>query len=251
MHGLALDHAAWSSPWRARSVRDKGVLAGGLLLAALTLPPFPGGAGAGAICLALLIGPVRVGGLRLLRILWFPALSILIGVATVAVSVTWSGGPRVQVTPGGGDVAVRIAVRALAATLAMLVLACSTPLADLLASLRRAHVPDPLIEVASLTYRFSVGLIECAAAIHAAQRARLGYATRTAGMRSASLAASSLFLRAWERAARLEDGLAGRGHDGSLRTLDPPRRRSRGFLLAGIALVMLPVAASLAWEVGR
>ena len=38
-HGLALDHAAWSSPWKARSVRDKGVLSGGLLMAAIALPP--------------------------------------------------------------------------------------------------------------------------------------------------------------------------------------------------------------------
>ena len=43
-HGLALDHAAWASPWRERSLRDKGVLSLGLLGSALALPPIPGGA---------------------------------------------------------------------------------------------------------------------------------------------------------------------------------------------------------------
>lgn len=90
-HGLALDHAAWSSPWRVRSVRDKGVLSGGLLLGAITLPAVPGGAAGGdqpdSSC-----STIRVGWARLGRIVWLPLTSIPIGVATVAVSVSWDAG---------------------------------------------------------------------------------------------------------------------------------------------------------------
>lgn len=100
-HGLTLDHAAWSSPWRARSVRDKGLLSGGLLLSAITLPPIPGGAAVAVASLVLLLGPIRVGWARLGRIMWLPVVSILVGVATVAVSVSWDAGLRLQVTPSG------------------------------------------------------------------------------------------------------------------------------------------------------
>ena len=55
-HGLALDHAAWSSPWRSRSVRDKGVLSLGLLVAAISLPAWPGGAAVAVAGLVLLLG---------------------------------------------------------------------------------------------------------------------------------------------------------------------------------------------------
>lgn len=250
-HGLALDHAAWSSPWRARSVRDKGVLCVGLLLAAICLPPIPGGAAVAAISLALLLGPIRVGWTRLVRIGWVPLLSILIGVATVAVSVELSSGLQVSVTPAGLDAAGRLAVRAVAATLAMFTLACSTPMIDLLSALRRLRVPDPLIEIAALIYRFSFGLLESAGAVRAAQEARLGYATRSAAMRSASLGVAALFVRSWDRARRLEDGLAGRGYVEALRTLEPARRRSSGFLIASVAAVALIAALAMSWQVLR
>lgn len=246
-HGLALDHAAWSSPWRARSVRDKGVLSSGLLLASISLPPFPGGVAVAAISLVLLLGPIRVGWARLARIVWLPLVSILIGVATVAVSISWDAGLRLQVTTAGLDMAARLAVRAIAATLAMFTLACSTPMIDLLSSLRHVRLPDPLIEIAALTYRFSFGLLESVGAIHAAQEARLGYASRSAAMRSASLGVAVLFLRSWDRARRLEAGLAGRGYEDALRTLEPVRVRSTGFLIASIAMLATLAAGSTAW----
>lgn len=246
--GLALDHAAWSSPWRSRCVRDKGVLSIGLLIAAVSLPPLPGGVAVAVASLVLLLGPIRVGWARLGRILWLPLLSIMIGVATIAVSISWDGGPRVQLTAAGVQMAAHIAVRAIAATLALFTLACSTPMIDLFTALRHARVPDPLIEIAALVYRFSVGLLESAGAIHSAQDARLGYSTRTAAMRSASQGVTMLFLRSWDRARRLEDGLAGRGYEDALRTLEPRRRRSAGFLSASIALQVVIAGAALSWE---
>jgi len=250
-HGLALDHAAWSSPWRARSVRDKSVLSGGLLIGAIALPPLPGGVGVVVISLILLLGPIRVGWARLGRIVWLPLVSILIGVATVAVSISWDTGLRVQITRAGLETAGQLSVRAIAATLAMFTLACSTPMIDLLSSLRHARVPDPLIEIAALIYRFSFGLLESAGAIHSAQEARLGYATRSAAMRSASMGVAVLFLRSWDRARRLEAGLAGRGYEDALRTLEPQRLRSVSFLVASISILAVLVAGSLVWAVQR
>ena len=248
-HGLALDHAAWSSPWRSRSVRDKGVLSLGLLVAAISLPAWPGGAAVAVAGLVLLLGPIRVGWARLGRIIWLPVVSILIGVATVAVSVSWDGGLRLQLTSEGIDTAGRLAVRALAATLAMFTLACSTPMIDLLNALRHARVPDALIEIAALIYRFSIGLLESAGAIRSAQEGRLGYATRSAAMRSASTGVAALFLRSWDRARRLEAGLVGRGYEDALRTLEPTRQRSAGFVAASVALLVAIAAGAVAWQV--
>ncbi len=250
-HGLALDHAAWSSPWRSRSVRDKGVLCLGLLLCAVSLPPFPGAAAVGVVSLALLLGPIRAGWVRLGRILWLPVVSILIGVATVAVSASWADGLVLQVTPEGLTTAAGLAIRSFAATCAMFTLACSTPMIDLLSALRHLRVPDPLIEIAALVYRFTFGLLESAGAIHQAQQARLGFATRSAAMRSASMGVAALFLRSWDRARRLESGLAGRGYEDALRTLEPVHRRSTAFLVGSLVLLAAILAGSLAWGVWR
>ena len=250
-HGLALDHAAWSSPWRVRSVRDKGTLSLGLLVEAVALPPLTGGLAVVAVSLALLLGPIRVGPARLWRILWLPLVSILIGVATVAVSISWDAGPRIQITQAGLAQAGELAARALAATLAMFTLACSTPMADLFGGLRRARLPDPLVEIASLIYRFSFGLLESAGAIRHAQEARLGYTSRSAAMRSASMGVAVLFVRTWERARRLESGLDGRGYEEAMRTLEPKRLRSTGFLLCSVALLVALGGGSLVGGVLR
>lgn len=247
-HGLALDHAAWSSPWRGRSVRDKAVLSLGLLVAAIALPPFPGAAAVAVTSLVLLLGPIRAGWRRLIRIIWLPVVSIMIGVATVAISVSWDAGPVFQLTPAGLAMAGELAVRALAATLAMFTLACSTPMIDLFSAMSRAKVPEALVEIASLIYRFTFGLFESVGAIHAAQEARLGYANRRAAMRSASMGVAVLFVRSWDRARRLEAGLACRGYEDTLRTLEPPRVRSTGFLLASLILLVAVVGGSLAWR---
>lgn len=248
-HGLALDHAAWSSPWRGRSVRDKGVLSLGLLLAAVALPPVPGGIAVAVVSAAILLGPVRVGWSRLWRILWLPLLSILVGVAAIAIRVGWDGGMRLGTSAAGIETAGQVAIRSVAATLAMFTLACSTPMVDLLSGLRRARVPDAIVEVASLIYRIIFGLLESAGAIRQAQEARLGYVNRRAAMRSASLGTVMLFVRTWDHARRLDEGLTGRGYVDSLRTLEPPRRRSAAFLAGAVAVLAVIVAGSIAWAV--
>lgn len=246
---LTLDAVAWRSPWRARSVRDKGLLTGGLLAAAVTLPAWPGGVAVALSALAILLVPLRVRPRDLARLVALPTLSILVGVATVAVSVWWDAGPHAALTPAGIATAGRLAVRAFAATLAMFVLACSTPMSEVFSALARAGLPAPLVEIAALIYRFTFQLLASAGAVHAAQESRLGFVNRRAALRSSQWAASALFLRAWHRAQRLEVGLAGRGYTEALPTLEPPRVRSRRFLCASLALIvaMVLVCAPAWW----
>jgi cobalt/nickel transport system permease protein len=249
--GLTIDHLAWASPWRERSVRDKAALALGLLLAAVILPPLPAAPVVAGVASVLLLGPIKVTGLQLVRVGWAPAVSILIGMVTVVVSVSTDAGLHLVITEAGLAQGTGLALRATAATLAMLVLACSTPVSDIFSALRKARVPDPLVEIASLVYRLTAGLLTNARAIQAAQVARLGYANRRAAMRSASMAAGVLFLRSWDRAQRLEDGMAGRGYVDKLRTLEPAKLRSARFLALTWVLLAAVVGVSIAWEVLR
>ncbi|MFV2119280.1 hypothetical protein ACE14D_12880, partial [Streptomyces sp. Act-28] len=53
---------------------------------------------------------------------------------------------------------------------------------------------------------------------------------------------ATAFVRAFDRAARLQTGLAGRGYDGTLRVLVPDVRVDRRFLAATAALLATVVA---------
>ena len=243
--GLALDNAAWDSPWRLRAVRDKAVLAFGLIAAALVLPAWPGSLVVALVALATLLGPARVHPRLLARCLSGPAVFIVIGAASVAVTLTWEGGLRLGMTSESVAAAGSVFGHAVAGTLGLFVLATTTPMVDLLAALRRARVPDACIEVAALIYRMLFALLESVQAIHRAQEQRLGYADRRSAMRSAAMAVGAVMMRAWQQAARLEDGLAGRGYSDAMRTLDPPRHASARFLAASAAVLAGVVALTL------
>lgn len=245
VRGLALDSAAWASPWRSRRVLDKAILALGLLGCAVALPPWPGGVAAGVAALLILLGPGRVQPALLARCMSAPAVFVVIGAATVMVSVWWDGGPHIGLAPSQSDLALQILVRGLSGALCAFVLATTTPMVDLFAALRRARVPDPLIEVASLTYRLIFVLLDSARAIREAQEARLGYVSAVAAYRSLSTLSAAILARSWNRARRLEDGLAGRGYVDALRTLDPVPRGSWRFIASSLLLIAAIVAASL------
>lgn len=234
--GLTLDDAAWDSPWRVRCVRDKAVLALGLLACALTLPWWPGGVLTGVVALAVLLGPAAVGPRVLVRSLTAPLLFIAVGAASLLVTISWAGGPVVGLSSSFAP-AVTVVVRGTAATLAVFVLAATTPMVDLVASLRRGRVPQACIDVVAVAYRMVFVLLDSARAVREAQAARLGYDGRRAALRSVAVLIGAVLVRAWDRAERLEAGLAGRGGGEALRTLDPPRKASTGFLL--ISLVCL------------
>ena len=204
-------------------MRDKAVLALGLLACALTLPWWPGGVLTGVVALAVLLGPAAVGPRVLVRSLTAPLLFIAVGAASLLVTISWAGGPVVGLSSSFAP-AVTVVVR-------------GTAMVALVASLRRGRVPQACIDVVAVAYRMVFVLLDSARAVREAQAARLGYDGRRAALRSVAVLIGAVLVLAWDRAERLEAGLAGRGGGEALRTLDPPRKASTGFLL--ISLVCL------------
>lgn len=228
----AVDRLAHASRWRCRPLAEKTLLAIGLLVLALALPPWPGGTLVVTVAVgaAILGGGVPVGAwLRAAA----PALGFIV-VGAIPLALSLDGGLAVEP-------AVAVMVRGTAAVASLLLLATTTPAADLVRGARRLGLPAELAEVTLATYRFIFLLGDTARAIHAAQTARLGTVGWRRSLRSLGLLIAALLPRALERARRLEAGLAARGFDGSLPTLAPVRPASP----AGLATVAMVLAAIL------
>jgi len=232
---LPIDAAAHSSRWRHRHPVDKAVLGLGLTVLAISLPPWPGAALVLVTALVILLGPAGVPGRRLWRAYRVPLGFCVTGALTLLVQV---GGPDrfVALADGGPVRAGELMLRTSAASLGVLLLAFTTPMSDLLPRLVRAGVPAPVVDVALVTYRMSFLLLDSVRRIREAQAARLGHSTRAAEWRSLAGLGATAFVRAFDRAARLQDGLAGRGYDGTLRVLVPEARVSVRFTAASAAL---------------
>ncbi len=265
MHLTALDDAAWTSPWRHRAVHDKALLSLGLVLTALLAAPVPGGILVAATAVACLLGPAAVPARLLAGAMAPPLVFIAIGSLSVAISIGapaadawWSAGPlsigTAALARAGG-----LLVHAVAGTLAILVLATTTPMVDLLTSARALRIPNALLEVSSLIYRLLFVLLDTTQTVREAQQARLGGAParrpelgfrgRPAMLRieAAGAAAGTVLIRSWARADRLTDGLTGRGYDDALLTLPVQRPRSIRFEVATVVVIGAIWAISVAW----
>ncbi len=241
MTGLAVDDAAWASAWRRRAPGDKLLLCGGLVLTALVLPAWPGSVLIGVVAVALALGPARVPARTFFRAVRWPLLFIAVGALTAVVTVG-GGGPTWA--PDAPARAGSLVAHALAGSAAVLLLATTTPVSDLLPALRRARVPGAVIEVASVVYRLLFVLLTSLHTIREAQAARMGYSSVRRSYRSAGALAAAVLTRSWERARRMQEGLAGRGMDAGLRVLPEVLPSSRSFLAGTVTGLGAIVAAS-------
>jgi cobalt/nickel transport system permease protein len=233
----AVDRLAHGNAWSRRHPVDKLVLAGGLLLLSIALPPLPGAALVLASALGAAILGARVPATDFARLMAVPAAFILSGALVLAMSLRLDGqGPVLALASGGAAQAIDASLRAAAATASLLLLVATTPITDLLGLLRALRIPAPLVEVVLLVYRFIMLVIGVADAIRAAQASRLGYSGLRRGIRSAGLLIAALLPRALNRGRQLEIGLAARAYDGALCVLGSAPPPSATFLFTAVGL---------------
>jgi cobalt/nickel transport system permease protein len=237
-----VDRVAHLNRWRHRSLIEKAVLALGMLLLAVVLPPWPA-----APMVVAVMTLASLAGARVPLPVWLACLAgplgfLLVGAVSLVVQIDTGG---LALAPGGVAAAAGLAARSLAGVTCLLFLALTTPATDLIAGLRRLGLPAEIAEVALLMYRFLFLLGETALAMDAAQAARLGHVGARRRLRALGLLIANLLPRALDRARRLEIGLAARGWDGDMRVLS----RRAPVSAWGLTLVLLAEAAIAAMGV--
>ncbi len=165
-----------------------------------------------------------------LRVFLPPLTFLVISAATLLIAVdgpatSWPLSWRWE--PAQFPLVALICGRSLACLAALLLLALTTPMTDLITLLRRLRTPAILVELMTLGYRTIFVLLAAVHDITTAQKARLGYASLAAARRSFGMMIAVLAIQVWQRAAALSMAAAARGGDGPLRFLDhdfSPRR---------------------------
>ncbi|MDE5864282.1 MAG: cobalt ECF transporter T component CbiQ [Lachnospiraceae bacterium] len=129
----------------------------------------------------------------------------------------------VGVTRQGFLMGIRVFFRALAGVSALYMMAFSTPMNEFIFVLQKAHLPEILVELMHLIYRFIFILLSVAEEMQTAARARLGYRNLGQGFRTFAMVAGNLFLTALRRAGIYYDAMIARGYDGTLAFLTEER----------------------------
>jgi cobalt/nickel transport system permease protein len=242
-----VDACAHTNRWRTKS-GPVTVFCGGLMACALLGPPLSVGplvwaAATGAALLGARVPP----GLffRFMAVpLGFLATSALALCVTVSVA---NGAIAIGFTADGARTAMTAGLRAAGAVSVTLFFACTVASVQWVALLRRAHVPEALLDLIRLVYRTVFLLDAQRAALVRAQDNRLGFRNTRVALRSTARTFATLFVRSLQRAARLERGLAARGYTDRLPVLRPPSSASAGDYVAavGVPAIIFTVAVLL------
>ncbi|MCE1180143.1 cobalt ECF transporter T component CbiQ [Actinomycetota bacterium] len=246
---MRIDEAAWASPWRHRATGDKALLALGMLLVAALSTSRTVSVLVLALAAGVALVVARIPARTWLSALSAPAAFVAVGSVALAVTIgadaadTLASVGAVDITRSGVAQAVSASLRSFAAMACLVLLAATTPMTDLLAWLRRLRVPEAMVDIAGLVYRMLFALLDASRSVREAQAARLGYRSGRMARRSIGMLLGAVLLRAWTRARRLEDGLAGRGYTTSLRTL--PRQAETSPAFVGISALVLSGLVSL------
>jgi cobalt/nickel transport system permease protein len=113
--------------------------------------------------------------------------------------------------PGGWTVFLTVVVKSTLSLLTMILLANTTPFAELLKTLRRIGLPRLLVTILALLYRYIFVLIDEAERLARARESRTFRKGRFQKWRSLAALIGQLFVRSTERAERIYAAMLARG----------------------------------------
>jgi len=116
----------------------------------------------------------------------------------------------------GLELALLVLSRSLSGICCLYFLALTTPMIELFAVFKASRLPESLIELTMLIYRYIFVFLEIAISIMYAQTIRLGYSNFRRSINSISMLTSTLFIRSWEQGDKLFLAMNSRCYDGKM-----------------------------------
>ena len=130
---------------------------------------------------------------------------------------------------------------------ALLFIALTTPMTDLFEVMRKARVPDFVIDLAMIIYRTIFFLMDQVRQIHHAQVMRLGYSGWRESVQTFSMLCGAAFIAAWDAGDDLIRAMDARCYTGKFALLGENRQvefRSLAALVLFIVIASVAVIAS-------
>jgi cobalt/nickel transport system permease protein len=153
---------------------------------------------------------------------------------------------------------ISISIKSWLSVQAAIILAASTSFPDLLVAMRALHIPQLLVSVFGLMWRYMFVLVDEAGRLLRARSARSGQSDLPGLKPGGSLSwrakvtggmAGSLFLRAFDRSDRIYMAMVSRGYDGEIRALPLPQVLPTQWVVLAAGLSLLAAFLALAFLV--
>lgn len=145
----------------------------------------------------------------------------------------------------GANLAALLIARTFGGMCSMYFIALTTPMIEIFAVLKSLRIPQSVIELSMMIYRYIFVFLDQAAMIHSAQVMRLGDAGTKKSLNSFAMLCSVLFLRSWEQGERLILAMDSRCYDGKLDLMEQADRAAPQATMAVAAYLAAAFAVAL------
>jgi len=163
-----------------------------------------------------------------LKFLFIP---FIFGVITfIFMSIFFGVGPHIlelgflnlAVTVDGFNLGLLVLARVMGGFTCLAFLALTIPMTELFSELERIKIPQIVLELAMLMYRYIFVFLDEAVNMYHAQETRLGYISLKKSFKSMGILVSNLFIRTWFKGEKSYLAMESRCYDGSIKTLKEP-----------------------------
>ena len=186
----------------------------------------------------------------ILKLLSIPLGFLLIGVFTIALQISSSGLDYlisftvgkyfIGITETSLISAVNTLTVSLSAVSCLYFLALTTPMVEIIYVLQLIKIPETIIELMVIIYRFIFVFINTAFSIYYAQQARYGHSSFSKSLRSFAVLFANLWGKAFFKSKNLLQSLESRGFEGNIRVLNPEYKFSlKNILIFSTAEVLI------------
>lgn len=238
---MIIDKLAYNSKLRNIHSAQKLMFALTVLIICIIADSFAVSALTAFTMLFLIICIGRTDAKNVFHLMTIPIVFVVMGAIAIAVSIGRDNSDMLAYFKTGGMyfgigrtgllLSLRTMAKCFGAVSCMYFLSLTTPMIDLFTLLRKSIIPNFIVEIAELIYRYIFVLFDVSNRIHTAQDARLGYATLKTSYHSTAMLASNLFMRAFSQAEKTYTAMESRGYDGEINVIMKKQSCSVYFLI--------------------
>ena len=129
--------------------------------------------------------------------------------------------------------------RALGAVSALYMMTLTTPLSEIIAVLRKAHVPKLIIELMNMIYRYIFIMIDTHSRMKNSAESRLGYCDFKTSCYSFGQVASNLLVVSLKRGNNYYNALEARCYNGDLQFLEEEKQVKAGQVVMAVIFIII------------
>jgi cobalt/nickel transport system permease protein len=154
-------------------------------------------------------------------------------------------GLNLGISVDGANLALLLIARTFGGMCSLFFIALTTPMIEIFSELKSLRVPETVIDLSMMIYRYIFVFLDQATVIHNAQVMRLGDAGIKKSLNSFAMLSSVLFLRAWEQGERLIIAMDARCYNGKLNIMEQSGRAEPKTIFAVLGYMAMIAAIAV------